>query len=182
MLSRHIANGLTTVSLFALMLLLVVWGRSCDVVESWKTSQYWYTEGNGRAIIIGHGWLLFGYGWGPGPVRPLQSFTDEGASVNEALLGGLAMHAERHQKFIDFYLGFVWLRDDVGTFWLVGIPLYVFALFLAAFPVLRVAWPMLRRSRRLSKGRCPECGYDIRATRDRCPECGTQRPRAIGSS
>jgi hypothetical protein len=81
----HIANGLTTVSPFALMLLLVVWGRSCDYVESWKTSRYWYTEGNGRAIVIGKGWLLIGYGWGPGPVRPLQNFGDEGVSVHGAL-------------------------------------------------------------------------------------------------
>src|SRR3954453_15381402 len=110
-MNRHVANGLTTVSLFALMLLLVVWGRSCDYVDSWKTSRGWYREGNGRAIIIGHGWLLIGYGWGPGQVKPLEDFGDEGQSVTEALLGGLAMEGLRHHKRIHYYLGgFVWFR------------------------------------------------------------------------
>jgi hypothetical protein len=34
----------------------------------------------------------------------------------------------------------------------------------------------LRRRRR--KGRCPKCGYDLRATPERCPECGSASRQA----
>jgi hypothetical protein len=50
-------------------------------------------------------------------------------------------------------------------------------LWLAVLPVTCLAafrlWPTLPgRIRRSRTGRCPACGYDLRATPDRCPECG----------
>src|SRR5688500_18101854 len=48
---------------------------------------------------------------------------------------------------------------------------------LAAIWVVRSIGARKRRGR-ITRGLCPWCGYDVRATPDRCPECGAEKPQA----
>ena len=47
----------------------------------------------------------------------------------------------------------------------------------AALPMYQLA----HRCRRVSRGLCLSCGYDLRGTPERCPECGTCSRDAIAS-
>jgi hypothetical protein len=66
---------------------------------------------------------------------------------------------------------------DSKAIWWAPFPLVVALLLILPARWLarrRSAWlPLVsRRERRRRAGRCPACGYDLRATPGRCPECG----------
>jgi hypothetical protein len=56
----------------------------------------------------------------------------------------------------------------------------------ALFAVPPAAWSRsvarLLRARRRTRGHCPTCGYDLRASPERCPECGTMAVAPTGGT
>ena len=74
---------------------------------------------------------------------------------------------------------FGFLRADMGSElgyhstvreW--AFPMELPALLFTAFPALAIRRAFRRRNRR-QRGRCLDCGYDLRASTGRCSECGT---------
>jgi hypothetical protein len=66
----------------------------------------------------------------------------------------------------------------MGRYVFVGIPFWAAgAVWLMPIPFAVVIGRRLARvvaSRRIKRGQCAVCGYDLRATPDRCPECGAE--------
>lgn len=63
---------------------------------------------------------------------------------------------------------------DGCRFRVIVLPLWFVLAGSAILPAVRLRrW--LRDRRRLRRGWCAHCGYDLRESRERCPECGTPR-------
>jgi len=79
------------------------------------------------------------------------------------------------------YAGFRYARDQLSprrsTIWdfrAITIPYWLPIVLLLILPLQRLQrW--IIRMRRLSRGQCLACGYDLRHSADRCPECGAPR-------
>jgi hypothetical protein len=72
-----------------------------------------------------------------------------------------------------FLAGFGFMVINLGASKLhfIIVPHWFFVLLFAILPVVRL-YVAFRSRGRQPIGRCPACGYDLRATPARCPECG----------
>ncbi len=71
-------------------------------------------------------------------------------------------------------LGVEYIRTDHNFFTaeVYRVQYWLIALLAAVLPVLWI-WTDARRRRRIARGQCGNCGYDMRGSEGACPECGT---------
>ena len=93
---------------------------------------------------------------------------------------------QKNPEVLTIYaLGFDFLRLRIPwgkhfqTAWRIGVPHWFLIPVLSLFPLIRFS-KHARNWRRIKRGRCVACGYDLRATPGICPECGN-RPSEIAS-
>jgi len=167
-MTRRLLNLLTALSLLLCVAVIVLWARS----HGGGATLTWTGGGRWRFVTVYPGYLIAGEA--PDPTgsgggtrflpraveltiawpRPTRSYSAAGVGyVTSPIPGGGA----------DCY---------------VAVPLWLLVTLLAPLPAALAAASARRRLRlrtavdRFSTGRCPACGYDLRATPDRCPECG----------
>jgi hypothetical protein len=177
---RHALNLLTALSLLVCITsaALLVWSgpmRRFDEAQWTGATHHLVVSSGGARLGVTFGWADV-----PRPPRPWTW-------SHEARIDGFIPAYEPNATV----LGLGWrsvrvYRPVLGgtvTESLLLVPYWQPCVLAAILPAWRAAtrWGTRRRRR---TGRCPSCGYDLRATPDKCPECGAiaRREASIRSS
>jgi hypothetical protein len=169
---RRLLSLLTGLSLVMCVAAAVLW------VRSYSLAQFvgWSDRDRFVGALSSHGLVRLEHGSYPGD-DPGWSYVayppPAGASTG---LWREALARDRHGRRLRD-IGIAYARVDYhGDGRRVRRALYLPHWLLVAATIAAPAWRvgrMIRARRRPAAGRCPRCGYDLRATPERCPECGT---------
>jgi hypothetical protein len=179
--SRKLFTLCSAASLLLCAAVCVLWVRSYqhrDIVTFPQTSGI-------PSLVTSRGTLLVeGGGRRPGPPVVGMAWTTKGP---DAIGPRRAQPGEPGVRVDVAAAGFGYFRTDGGAMlgatyfpaWTAAVPLVGIAVPLALLPAGWL-WSRDNRRRRRAAGRCPACGYDLRATPARCPECGAAGTRSTG--
>jgi hypothetical protein len=144
------ADALAVGAVACILALLVLWPRSYHLggderVYAAPAAQLHFCSRDGR-IMVGVYWPNLGIGRGLAARSGMIDLVNDDSRFVVANLAG----------------------------WGVAMPHAMLAVLIGVVPAWRrvVYGDRLERARRLSRGLCRHCGYDLRAAHERCPECG----------
>ena len=170
-MKRRLLNLLTAASLLVFVGTAVVAARALvtwDIFHLRLPRQVVFVSVNRGDAIVG-GWSRSEHD--PLPHRFLQHQSVSPAERQSHRQAFVAPHVAWR------YAGFYSVRCSAGdpkSKVAFGVPFWLPLALSAAAPAARAAAfaRRRRRSARLKRGLCTDCGYDLRATPGRCPECG----------
>ena len=173
---RKLFNLATALSLMLLIALVIAWVAYFDVVRGFIRSSSNADARTSRVdwFVIARGKLVWSMSrWDPSTAADRTS-TRYNAYYKAEPADPTPMVAWDAQSL--HFLGFEVSRG-IGFYannrWQhVAIPCWFLSAVLLALPAVHGRLSYVRRKRQ-RLGRCPTCGYDLRATPGRCPECGT---------
>jgi hypothetical protein len=159
---RKLFTFFSAVSLLLSLGVCGLWVRSYAVADTFVSAR------SGGISLKGRVAVLRGYG-----AFPDSDSADRGhAEYNPDQLNhdvAIAFSGSREWALGDFF-SFRRRIQPGGGQAIIVVPHWVVAALAAILPAL---WAVRHYRRRgWGRGRCPSCGYDLRATPDRCPECG----------
>jgi hypothetical protein len=169
---RILFNLAAAASALVLVLALAAWVRS-ELAHDELRSYTWDPEARRITSIL----ITADRGVLSGSYKAFDP--DPGEDVSELVAGAMPLrHRARPRRTDGPPEKWHWSREvdrrpnaPTGVLASVNfkVPLWPLA---AAGGLLPAVWLRRRLRRRPAPGRCPTCGYDLRATPDRCPECG----------
>ena len=168
---RLLFAAISVLSLLLCLATAVVWVRS-----------YWVTH----VVNVSHGrWRVEVFENVGAPI--LSIFHDDGPAETPWFYAVIRGPSRTHTTFpapMTMFLGFgaIWSPADrtlppdmmPSDLLILVVPYWGVCLLSGILPAiwLPLAARRFRRARRLRRGRCVACGYDLRASGDICPECG----------
>ena len=167
---RFLLNLLTALSLLLCATAGALWARSYSFMDFRSVQD----RSTGTALAASRGQVMLErtHAVPPNAYPPTEGvFTARGAATDLAALSPSGLATDL--AFAGFGYRTVVRPDEFRR--AVFVPFWAIAAALLTLPAAR-AIAFARRRRRVPAGRCPACGYDLRATPDRCPECGTENP------
>lgn len=184
---RHLFNFAAGTAFLLAIAVCVFWSRSYR--QSDKVT--WMSEHSRTSLRSAPGQVVFGLYSANFPVsgrdpRGLSYTRDVPATPQWEIVSVLLLCSDPTARLVQWDRGgFTWShrrssRDLILT---AVAPFWSVALAAGAVPL---GWTGLRLRARLrarrgaTLGRCPACGYDLRATPDLCPECGRPTGRVTG--
>ena len=166
---RRIANTLCALCALACVASAALWFRSHRRHDTGGYEGRWHKVT--AVSLMGHTGIMFGraenrpYSWQRGwrgggfPFDHTSSYRDYHGTEPGALGFAYDDHGRSHLDGLD---------EDQLAF---VIPHWFWVALFAMPPAMWLV-KRRRRRRRESRGLCPGCGYDLRASPGRCPECG----------